>query len=127
MKVKFNRIRLINALKQSKIDALTMYKKETKSYHEKLDKARDRHISNVEKYLQEVKNGGRNNIYSYGLSDRLNRGVDWPPKLRKPRFDNVDALINQLSLSDDEVIVCDTKEEYVQLTRACAVLGTCKA
>lgn len=127
MKIKFNRVRLVAALKKSKVDALEIHRKETKTYHDRLEKARDRHISNVEKYLAECRNDGRGEIEQYRLGDRLNKGCNFPSKPSKPRMEHVEALIQQLELSDDELVICDTKEEYVQLTRSCAILGSCKA
>ena len=40
MNIKFNRKRLITALKKSKVDALDMYRESVRVYHEGLDKAR---------------------------------------------------------------------------------------
>lgn len=127
MKVKFNRVRLIKALQKSKADALELFKKETRQYHEQLEKAREKHIANVEKYLGEIRNGSKAEERNYHLNDTLNKGVNWPTKSHPPRLEHVEALIQQLELSDDELVVCDTKEEYIQLTRACAILGTCRA
>lgn len=127
MKVKFNRKRLVAALKKSREDALELFKKDTREWHTNVLKAQGRLIENVEQYLREVKKAKPETINTYRLSDAITKGCDFPSKPKPPRLDHVDALIQQLELSDDEVIVCDTKEEYVQLTRACAVLGTCKA
>jgi flagellin-specific chaperone FliS len=130
MKVKFNRKRLIAALKDSRAKALDQHRNNVRQYHIEFDLAKAQHVQNVQKYLAEItksRNGKAIASSSNRLYERFFEDADLPSEPKPPRLDHVDALIAQLSLSDDEVITCDTKEEYVQLTRACAVLGTCRA
>jgi hypothetical protein len=103
-----------------------LFRKDTRTFHEKLEKAKAKHIDNVQKYLKELQSSNGDLPNSYRLSDRLFKGSDMPTKPSAPRLERVEALVQQLELSDDEIVTCDTKEEYVQLTRACAILGTCK-
>lgn len=128
MKVKFSRIRLIAALRKSKERALEQYRKDVQAYHTKNEKAKDRLIENIEKYLAEVRRTKPNDIETsnHTVGSRLLNKADFTSHPREPRMEFVEGLIQQLELGVEDVVVCDTKEEYVRLTSACAILGTCK-
>jgi hypothetical protein len=125
MKVRFNRKKLIGALKESRAGALKQFKLDTATFHKKNSVVSEKVIANTEKYLAALKSGEIPEQYRVG--DRLFKGVEVPSKPRQPRFDAIDRIVQQLELSEDETILCDTKEDYVQLTSVCSVLGSCKA
>jgi len=128
VKVKFSRNKLIAALRKSKETALAQYRKDVQAYHSNNEKAKERLIQNTEKYLSEVRRTKPNDIETsnHTVGNRLFKGADFTNHPREPRMEFVENLIQQLELSVDDVIVCDTKEEYVRLTSACQILGTCK-
>lgn len=126
MRIKFNRVKLIAALKESRQQALEQFKRDTREYHLAQEKALKKHIENVKAYLKRLQTEGEEVIRKYDLRDLLDEGVRWPTKPKKPDMATVDNTIQILELTDAEAVECNTKEQYVELTRACAILGTCK-
>lgn len=125
MKVKFDRMRIIAALRKSKAEAVAQYEKQQRDYPVKLNNARERYIQNVTAYLQGLKRASKS-LSRYNWSDTMEKGVEWPDQPKEPNLEKVDALIEQLGLSDEETILCDTKEDYIALTRVCNITGCCK-
>ena len=88
------------------------FAKESAAYGEAKEKARERHISNVRKYLAEITNGGDARD-SYDLRNHLDKGVKWPTKPSAPK--RYDAILTKLALSVDPVVTVDDRSEYMRI------------